>query len=91
MFKILILRGLNQNIRTCSKLKEEPKEPPDPSGLEDKDSSLHLCYTWGRYQITFSKSKQVKDMKKAFTCGGIYSWCQRVKQEKNLLMKSHDY
>ena len=45
-----ILRGLNHiNIWTCSKLKEEPKEPPDPSGLEDKDSSLHLCCTWGRY------------------------------------------
>ena len=41
------LRGLNQHLRTCSKLLEEPKEPPDPPGKEDKDSSPPLRYTWG--------------------------------------------
>ena len=33
------LQGLNQNLRTCSKLIEVPKERPDPPWKEDKASS----------------------------------------------------
>ena len=43
------LRGLNQHLRTCSKLIEEPKEPPDPPGKENKDSNPPLRCTWEKY------------------------------------------
>ena len=50
------LRGLNQHLRTCSKLIEEPKEPPDPPRKEGKDSSPPLRYTWGSIpNYTFEK------------------------------------
>ena len=39
------LRGLNQLLRTGSKLIEEPKESLDPPGNKDKDSSPPLRYT----------------------------------------------
>ena len=49
-------RGLNQHVRTSSKLIEEPKEPPDPPGKEDKDNSPTLAYKWGSIpNYTFEK------------------------------------
>ena len=50
------LRGLNQLLRTCSKLIEEPKESLDPPGNKDKDSSPPLHYTWKNIpNYTFEK------------------------------------
>ena len=73
------LRGLNQHLRTCSKLIDEPKEPPGPPGKKDKDSSPPLRYTRGRIpNYTFEK-KINETYEKSFTGEGIYSWCRRVK------------
>ena len=51
------LRGLNQHLRTCSKLIDEPKEPPGPPGKKIK-TVVHVYATHGEeYQITTSKRK----------------------------------
>ena len=50
------LQVLNQHLRTCLNLIEQPKEPPDPPGKEGKESSPPLCYTRGSIpNYTFEK------------------------------------
>ena len=85
------LRDLNQHLRTCSKLIEEPKEPPDPPRKEGKDSSPPLRYTWGSIpNYTFEKQINETYEKNVYWRRNLFM-VPTGKAGKDLLMKSHDY